>query len=212
MGQLGISKEKAALYAGLLQITRYLIFPFEFWVEDFAGAFHTNDGQRRVVQKPELFQDGCLVPIDVLVGEFAVAETNNRDQRHFDAAIGGRNSGQHPGHFLRVSEGEDHFINELIFADSAGDGSKRGVGWHHGYELVRIEVAQGGLAVTARHDGDVVDVSVLGHSRQRGFGVARDEFVCGVFFPEFAEVVSWHGRDYTSLLACINYCVGLVGA
>ena len=99
------------------------------------------------------------VPIDVLVGEFAVAETNNRDQRHFDAAIGGRNSGQHPGHFLRVSEGEDHFINELIFANSAGDGSKRGVGWHHRYKLMRIEVAQGGLAVTARHDGDVVDVT-----------------------------------------------------
>jgi hypothetical protein len=38
MGQLGISKEKQ-LYAALLQITRYLIFPFELWVEDFAGAF-----------------------------------------------------------------------------------------------------------------------------------------------------------------------------
>jgi predicted RNase H-like HicB family nuclease len=33
-----------------------------------------------------------------------------------------------------------------------------------------------------------------------------------VFFPEFAEVVSWHGKDYTSLLASINYCVGFVGA
>jgi hypothetical protein len=189
MGRLGISKGKRLSPQDFFR-SRVILFPFEFWVQDFAGAFHTNDGQRRVVQKPELFQDGGLVPIDVLVGEFAVAETNNRDQRHFDAAIGRRNSGQHPGHFLRVSEGEDHFINELIFADGAGDGSKRGVGRHHGYELVRIEVAQGGLAVTACHDGDVVDVSVLGHSGQCGFGVARDEFVRGVFFPEFAEVVS----------------------
>ena len=66
-------------------------------------------------------------------------------------------------------------------------------------------MAQGGLAAAARHDRDVVDVSVVGHGGQCGLSVAGDELVRSVFFPEFDKVVLWHDRDYTWLLSCINY-------
>ena len=49
-------------------------------------------------------------------------------------------------------------------------------------------MAQRAFAEAAGHHGDVVDVGVLHHRGQRGFGVARGEFMPGVFFPQLREV------------------------
>ena len=66
---------------------------FKLRVEDLSGAFGSDDGQRRIVQQPDLLQHASLVPIDVLVSEFAVAEMNNGHQCHFDAPVRRRNAG-----------------------------------------------------------------------------------------------------------------------
>ena len=39
-----------------------------------------------------------------------------------------------------------HFVDELVFADGAGDGRERGIGRHGRDEIARIESAQRGLS------------------------------------------------------------------
>jgi len=97
------------------------------------------------VSRPICFQDGGLVPVNVLVGQLSVAEVNDGDERNFDAAIGGSDAREHPGNFARVREGKNHLVDELILADGARDGSKRGVRRHPGNEIAGIEAAQRGL-------------------------------------------------------------------
>jgi len=154
-----------------------------FGIEDFVGRFGPEDGQGIVGEQANLLQDGGLVPVDVFVGEFAVAEVDDGDERNFDAAIGGGDAGEHPGNFARVREGKNHLVDELILADGARDGSKRGVRRHAGNEIAGIEAAQRGFAVAASHRRNVVDVGILGHGGERRFRVARREFVRRVFFP-----------------------------
>src|SRR5271157_1209415 len=132
------------------------------------------------------------------MSELAVTKANDRDEWDFNAPIGRRNTGQHPRHFHRVCEREDHLVHELVFTDCTGDRSESRIRWHDGYEFARIEVAQGRFAIASRQDRDMVDVSVVDHGSQRGLRVTGDEFIRGMLFPEFDEVVLWHGgQNYT---------------
>jgi len=120
----------------------------------------------------------------VFVREFAIAEFDDGDERDLHFLIGRRDTGQHPWHFLRVGEREDHFVNELICANGARNGRERRIGRHGGNEILRIELTQGVFADTASHDWDVVDIRVLHHGCQRGFRVTGSEFMCRVLFPQ----------------------------
>jgi PhnB protein len=91
-----------------------------------------------------------------------------------------------------VGEGEDHFIDELIFTDGAGNGGEGRIGGHAGDEVGGVEMAEGLFACAAGEDGDVVDVGVVNHGVEGGFGVAGGEFVLRVFFPEACEVRVGH--------------------
>jgi len=71
----------------------------------------------------------------VLVRQFAVAEFDDHDQRDLDVFTRGRNTGQHPRHLLRMGEGKNDLVDELIFAHSARNRSDLGVGRHRGDEI-----------------------------------------------------------------------------
>ena len=83
-----------------------------------------------------------------------------------------------------MRKGEDHLVDELVISDGAGDGREFRIGRHGGDEVSGVEVAEGGLAVSAGECGAVVNVGVVDRRGKRGFGVVGDEFVGGVLFPE----------------------------
>src|SRR5208282_2774818 len=76
---------------------------------------------------------------------------------------------------------------ELIFAHGARDGRELGIGRHGGNEVAGIEFAESALAGAAGEHGDMIDVGVVYHGGQRGFGVAGGEFMLGVLFPELRQ-------------------------
>ena len=53
-------------------------------VEHLAGTLGAGDGEPLWVNQPELCEHRGLIPVDVLVGEFAVAEMHYDDERHLD--------------------------------------------------------------------------------------------------------------------------------
>lgn len=128
-----------------------------------------------------------MIPVDVLVGELAVAKVDDDDQRALDALAGGSDAGKHPVHFNGVGKFENHFVNEPLGADGSGDGNDLRVGRHLGDEVLRVEFAQLVAADAAGQDGDVVDVGVGHHGIERGFGVAGGEFVAEVLLPKVGE-------------------------
>src|SRR4029077_20265700 len=91
----------------------------ELRIDHFAGDFCPKNRQHWLCEEPDLLENRSLVPIDVLVRELALSESHDGNQRNFNAAIGGRNAGQHPRNFLCVREREDHLINKLVPADGA---------------------------------------------------------------------------------------------
>src|SRR5215831_1408414 len=46
-------------------------------IDDLAGGFNSKDRQSGIRQESDLFEYGCLVPIDVLMHEFAVSKFDN---------------------------------------------------------------------------------------------------------------------------------------
>ena len=86
-------------------------------------------------------QDCGLVPVDVLVGELAIAKVDDYDERALDALARGSNAGKHPIHFDGVSKLKNHFVHEAFGADGSGDGNDLRVGRHLGDEMLRIEFA-----------------------------------------------------------------------
>ena len=47
-------------------------------------------------ERADLLQHRCLIPVDVLVRELAVAKAYDGDQRDLDVRVNGRDSGQNP--------------------------------------------------------------------------------------------------------------------
>src|SRR5271155_1828081 len=59
----------------------------------FLCGLNAENGQRGIGDQSDLLQDTGLVPIDVFVGELALAETNDDDQRNFDVLVSRCNAG-----------------------------------------------------------------------------------------------------------------------
>src|SRR5229473_5754228 len=62
------------------------------WVERLLRALSAGDRQLLRVDQSELDQDRGLVPVDVFVGQFPVAEADDGDQRDLDAPPGRGNA------------------------------------------------------------------------------------------------------------------------
>src|SRR5215469_17157487 len=130
----------------------------ELRIDHFSRTFSTEDGQIGGFDEADLLEDGGLIPIDVLVRELAITKLYDGDQRHFDVAIGRGDSRQHPRHFLRVREREDHLVHNPILANRPGNGTELRIGRHARNEIARIELSQRLFAVSASQRWDVVDV------------------------------------------------------
>ena len=62
-----------------------------------------------------------FAPVSTAIGLSSDAlEAHNRDERYFNAPARWGDARQHPGHFLRVREAEDHFVHKLVVSDGAG--------------------------------------------------------------------------------------------
>src|ERR1041385_2137845 len=71
----------------------------QLWIQNFLRRLDTSDRQNGRINLPKLRQHGRLVPIDVLVREFPVAEMDDNDQRNLHVLRGWFNARQHPIHF-----------------------------------------------------------------------------------------------------------------
>src|SRR5439155_20555054 len=83
-------------------------------IENLTRAFDAYYGQLGGVEQSDLNQHGCLVPVNVLMSQLAVSESNNCDQRNLDTFSRRRNPWQHPIHRDRVTELEHHLVDYLI--------------------------------------------------------------------------------------------------
>ena len=135
----------------------------------------------------------------MLMRQLAIPEFDDRNQWDFNPLTGRLNARQHPRHFHSVGEREDHFVHQLIAAHSPRDGRQLGVGRHHRNEVFRIKLAQGRLTVAAREHGDVINVGVLDHGGESGFGITRAELMRGVFFPKIIEIHKGYCALFQSL-------------
>ena len=73
-------------------------------IEDLAGAFYARDGQGASIEQAELSQHGRLVPVDVLVDQLALPESNNGDERNLNTFSRRSKAGQHPVHSYGMGE------------------------------------------------------------------------------------------------------------
>src|SRR5712692_10014445 len=87
-------------------------------IHDLPGRLYSRDRQFGRAEKPELDQDGGLIPVDMLVGQLAVSKVDDHHQRDLDSPAGGRHARQHPFHLYRVGETEDHLVHQPVGADS----------------------------------------------------------------------------------------------
>src|SRR5437667_10223943 len=156
----------------------------EAWIDNFAGGFDSENRERRVGEESDWFEHGGLVPVDVLMRQFAVPKSHDGHQWYLDMTMRGRDTGQHPGHLLGVCERKNQFIDELVLADGARDGRQCRVGRHVRDKTLRIEFAQRGFPESSGQHGYVIDIRVVDHGGQSGLGVARHEFMARVFLPE----------------------------
>jgi hypothetical protein len=79
-----------------------------------AQAFPPTTGSKTWIDKTNLRQHGCLVPVDPLAGYLTVLELDHRHYRHLDVLASGRDAGEYPRHFDGVSEAEGHFVSLLV--------------------------------------------------------------------------------------------------
>src|SRR5205809_296073 len=137
------------------------------WIEGLARTVNAGDRQGARIEQPKLNQDGSLVPVNVLVGQFAFSESNDRHQGHFNSLSRRSNAWQHPVHPDGMREFKYHFIYQLIVTDGPRDGGHLRVGRHLGNETFRVKFSQLILADAPGQYWDVVDISVLDHGGER---------------------------------------------
>ncbi len=147
------------------------------------GGFGSVGGKALVCEEADLFEDGGLVPVDVFVGKFTVTEAYDGYERDFDVAVGGFDVGEEPGHLDGVGEGDDHLVDEGVFADGARDVGHLEVGRHARNKVIAVEGAEGGFSFAAGRDWNVIDVSVFDHCGERRFRIVRVKFKGNMLFP-----------------------------
>src|SRR5205809_4264063 len=175
MGWLMSSASVGTAHQGVRRQTR---------IEGLARTLNAGDRQRARIEQPKLNQHGSLVPVNMLVGQFAFSESNDRHQWHFNSLSRRSNAWQHPVHPDGMRELKYHFIYELIVADGPGDGGHLRIGRHLGNETLRVKLPQFILANATGQHWDVVDISVLDHGGERLLVVASVKLVAHMVLPE----------------------------
>src|SRR5438034_6652838 len=156
-------------------------------IEGLARTLNARDRQGAGIEQPKLNQHRSLVPVNMLVGQFAFSESNDRHQWHFNSLSRRSNAWQHPVHGDGMGELEHHFIYELIVADGPGDGSHLRIGRHLGNETLGVKLTEFILANTAGQHWDVVDISVLDHGGERLLVVASVELMTHMLLPQLLQ-------------------------
>src|SRR5437016_12949468 len=130
------------------------------WIEGLARTVNASDWQGASIEQPELNQHGSLVPVNVLVGQFAFSEPNDRHQWHFNSLSRGSKAWQHPVHPDGMREFKYHFIYQLIVADGPRDGGHLRVGRHLRNETLEEDLTESTFATPAVQNWDGVDIAV----------------------------------------------------
>src|SRR5262245_50024348 len=99
-------------------------------IEYFAGRFYACHRQGAGIEQTKLNEHGGLVPVDVLVDQLTIPESDNRDHRYLNLFSCRNNAGQHPVHSYRMGEFDNHLIDHLIGADSSRYRNHLRVGRH----------------------------------------------------------------------------------
>ncbi len=129
-------------------------------IDDFTCGFGTGDGEAGWIEQTELNQHRRLIPIDVFVREFAIAELDDRNQRNIDRATGWRNAWQHPVDRGRVGEAEDHLIDNPIMSDRPADRYHAGIGRIAADEMVFVKAFELVMSDSTHRHRIVVDGGV----------------------------------------------------
>ena len=125
----------------------------------------------------------------MLVRDLAVREPDDDAERELHVPPGRRDARQELRHLDVVREGEDELVDDLVLADRSRDRCDRDVLRPLADEVVAVELAHAVEADAARHDGNVVDVRILGHRRHRRVEVHVDELRRDVVVEDRRDVV-----------------------
>src|SRR5207249_9568440 len=178
MGWLMSSASVGTAHQGVRRQTR---------IEGLARTLNARDRQGAGIEQPKLNQHGSLVPVNMLVGQFAFSESNDRHQWHFNSLSRRSNAWQHPVHPDGMRELKYHFIYQLIVADGPRDGGHLRIGRHLRNETLGVKLAELILAHTASQHWDVVDISVLDHGGKRLLMVPSVELMPHMLLPELLQ-------------------------
>ena len=119
-------------------------------------------------------QHTSLIPIDVLVGNLAVLESNHNSHCQFHTLPCRCDTRKEPINRLGVGETDEEFLDDAILADGTLHARHLHVGWEElADEVVAIEGADAGLADAAGHGRNVIEMRVVAHHRHRGVKIAR---------------------------------------
>src|SRR5438094_10144279 len=144
-------------------LTLHQLVRRQAWVQYLLCTFNASDWKYFSVDETHLGQNQSLIPVDMLMRQFAIAEMHNHHQRNLDVLSRRRNSGQHPVHLNGVCELKHHLVYNSIDADGARNRRHAGVRGHLRNETLCIELAQLGMAHTAGEHRNMIDVSVRYH-------------------------------------------------
>jgi len=107
------------------------------------------------VEETDLSEHACLVPIDVLVRDLVPFKLHHHDVRHSNPSPGRRDTGKHEVDGTIVREKQNEFVDHLVFAHGPRDLLDSRVGRHFAHEMLFIEIADAGIAITTGKSGDV---------------------------------------------------------
>src|SRR6516164_5940145 len=116
------------------QIRRQLL------IDELLRGLDTGDWQAVARQQSDLYQHGCLVPIDMLVVQLSAPEANNGYERNLDIVTRRRHTRQHPVDLAIMGETEDHLVHDPIRSDRPRNWDRLRVPWIDVQKVVLVEI------------------------------------------------------------------------
>jgi hypothetical protein len=153
-------------------------------IKHLPGALDTSDGQILRVEQTELDQHRGLVPINVLMSQFAIPNRTTTTSATSTRLSVGRTPGS-------IQSSSTLWVNLMTISStswSLPDGSRDRdhlhVRGHSRDEMRRVEFSQLGFATAAGQHRNMIDVGVLDHRGERVFGATGLKFMPDVIFPK----------------------------
>jgi hypothetical protein len=76
-----------------------------------------------MIQDPQLSEYRRLIPIEMLVGHFAVSKLDEAHESELDPSTGGCQARNHPTHADRMRKPNHEFFDDPIVAEDSGTGT-----------------------------------------------------------------------------------------